>query len=336
MKKARFLSVFMISAMLLGGCGQAGPQTQEPSQTPETEAAESTETQAADTEPTEDAESTETEAASADSSEGVTLTVGTFNIDAKSQPDIAAQSKLMADHKVEILGIQEVDHNTIRNNYNMAEKFASDPYTDYFYTNAIGFQGGEYGIATISSFEIKESAAMELYSAEFKGKELAEELKEAYLNHNPDDQATVDALDAVSEKGPIEPRCFQRVLIEKEGKEIAFYNTHLSWEDKSLRAQQMETLVKALDEDACEYKIIVGDFNADQETAEFDIFTENYSIANGKDGQWLDTFNGADDTMKVFSVDNVIVSKNITIDSVNMIENTLSDHNPMVVELTLQ
>ena len=34
MKKARFLSVFMISAMLLGGCGQAGPQTQEPSQTP--------------------------------------------------------------------------------------------------------------------------------------------------------------------------------------------------------------------------------------------------------------------------------------------------------------
>ncbi len=39
--------------------------------------------------------------------------------------------------------------------------------------------------------------------------------------------------------------------------------------------------------------------------------------------------------MKVFSVDNVIVSKNITVDSVKMIENTLSDHNPMVVELTL-
>lgn len=83
----------------------------------------------------------------------------------------------MADNNVEILGIQEVDNNTIRNNYNMAETFASDPYTDYFYTNAIGFQGGEYGIATISKFEIKESESTELFSAEFKGKELADELK---------------------------------------------------------------------------------------------------------------------------------------------------------------
>ncbi len=39
--------------------------------------------------------------------------------------------------------------------------------------------------------------------------------------------------------------------------------------------------------------------------------------------------------MQVFSVDNVIVSQNITINHVSMIENTLSDHNPMVVELSL-
>ncbi len=322
MKKMKFLSVFMISAMLLGGCAQSDPQTKEPAKTSEvTETPEASEN-----------ESMEKPDVTGD---GVTLTVGTFNIDAKSQPDVSAQSKLMADNNVEILGIQEVDNNTIRNNYNMAETFASDPYTDYFYTNAIGFQGGEYGIATISKFEIKESESTELFSAEFKGKELADELKEAYMNNNPDDQATVDALDAVSEKGPIEPRCFQRVLIEKEGKEIAFYNTHLSWEDQSLRKQQMKALIKALDEDSCAYKIIVGDFNADQATEEFDIFTENYSISNGKDGEWLDTFNGEDDSMQVFSVDNVIVSQNITINHVSMIENTLSDHNPMVVELSL-
>lgn len=324
MKKMKFLSVFMISAMLLGGCAQSEPQTTEPEKAPES-------TEAANSE-TVESESTETPDVTGD---GVTLTVGTFNIDAKSQPDVAAQSKLMADNNVEILGIQEVDNNTIRNNYNMAESFASEPFTDYFYTNAIGFQGGEYGIATISRFELKETGSTELFSAEFKGKELADELKEAYLNNNPEDQATVDALDAVSEKGPIEPRCFQRVLIEKEGKQIAFYNTHLSWEDQTLRAQQMETLVKALDEDSCEYKIIVGDFNADQATEEFDIFTENYSISNGKDGEWLDTYTGEDDSMKVYSVDNVIVSKNITINSVQMIDNSLSDHNPMVVELSL-
>lgn len=313
-EKMKFLSVFMISAVLLGGCSQTTSQSQEEAKAPET---------------TEVSESSETTA------DGVTLTVGTFNIDAKSQPDVEAQSKLMADNNVEILGIQEVDNNTIRNNYNMAEKFASDPYTDYFYTNAIGFQGGEYGIATISKFEIKDSSSTELVGTDFKGEELAEELKEAYMNNNPDDQATIDALDAVSEKGPIEPRCFQRSLIEKDGKEIAFYNTHLSWEDMSLRAQQMEELLAALDGDSCEYKIIVGDFNADQATEEFDVFTENYSISNGKDGEWLDTYTGEDDSMKVYSVDNVIVSKNITINSVKMIDNDLSDHNPMVVELSL-
>ncbi len=102
-----------------------------------------------------------------------------------------------------------------------------------------------------------------------------------------------------------------------------------------LRAQQMDELIAALGGDSCEYKIIVGDFNADQATEEFDAFTENYSISNGKDGEWLDTYTEEDDSMQVKSVDNVIVSKNITIESVKMVDNDLSDHNPMVVELTL-
>jgi len=298
MKKTKFLVVAMATALLLGACNS-------------------------------------TSSNNGTKTSGNTLTVGTFNIDAKSQPDVAAQSKLMADNGVEILGIQEVDNNTKRNGYNMAEKFASDPFTAYYYTNCIGFQGGEYGIATISKHELKDTSETKLFSDEFKGKELAEELKEAYFKNDPNDQASEDALNAVSEKGPIEPRCFQRVVFEKDGKEIAFYNTHLSWEDMSLRQKQMETLLKALDEDTCEYKILVGDFNADQRTKEFDMFKENYNLSNGKDGNWLDTYTGDDDSMNVNSVDNVIVSKNITIESVKMIANDLSDHNPMVVELSL-
>ena len=53
-----------------------------------------------------------------------------------------------------------------------------------------------------------------------------------------------------------------------------------------LRAQQMQTLKEALDNDSCEYKIIVGDFNADQSTKEFDLFKDEYSISNGKDGKY--------------------------------------------------
>lgn len=49
------------------------------------------------------------------------LTVATFNIDAKSSPNVKKQSKLMAKNGVEIVGVQEVDNNTIRNDYNMAK-----------------------------------------------------------------------------------------------------------------------------------------------------------------------------------------------------------------------
>lgn len=264
-----------------------------------------------------------------------TLVVGTFNIDAKSQPDVEAQRDLMAENGVEIMGLQEVDNQTIRNPYDVVEKFAKDPYVDEYYTNCIGFQGGEYGIAIISQYELQDESETKLFSDLFKGEELANELKEAYANNDPDDPASEEALNAVSEKGPVEPRYYQRVVFEKNRKKIAFYNTHLSYEDMELRAQQMQTLKEALDNDSCEYKIIVGDFNATQSTKEFDLFKDEYSISNGKDGKWLDTFNGTDDTMNVNSVDNVIVSKNITINKVQMLDSKLSDHNPMVVELTL-
>lgn len=40
--------------------------------------------------------------------------------------------------------------------------------------------------------------------------------------------------------------------------------------------------------------------------------------------------------MKVDSIDNVIVSKNIEIKDVHMLQNTLSDHNPLIVTLILK
>lgn len=277
-----------------------------------------------------------TDSKTSDKAEGTNVTVATFNIDAKSQPDVVAQSKLMSDNNVDIVGLQEVDNKTKRNNYDVVEKFLNDTFKDGYFTNCIGFQGGGYGIATISMHELKDTTETRLYSDLFKGKELAEELKVAYMNHDPEKPETDVALNAVSEKGPVEPRCFQRVVFEKDGKEIAFYNTHLSYEDQGLRKKQMETLKEAMDKDTCDYVIAVGDFNADQSTKEFDMFKKDYNLSNGKDGIWLDTYNGEDDTMKVNSVDNVIVTKNITIEKVEMLNSGLSDHNPLVVNLSIK
>lgn len=327
MKRSKLLLTVLAAALCLTACSGNADKTPENTSATDNPQIEDTSDVSQDVE-------TEEAPEDIDASEN-TLVVGTFNIDAKSSPDVAAQSKLMSDNNVEILGIQEVDNHTIRNPLSMIDGFTIDPYTDSYYTNAIAFQGGEYGIGIVSQYELLETSDIKLFSDGFKGEELALELAEAYKNYDPEDQASCDVLDAVSEKGPIEPRCLQRVVFEKNGKKIAFYNTHLSWEDMSLRAQQMETIKEALDNEECEYIIVVGDFNADQNTKEFDIFKENYNLSNGKDGIWLDTYTGVDDTMNVNSVDNIIVSKNIEIKSVKMVANSLSDHNPLVAELVL-
>lgn len=218
---------------------------------------------------------------------------------------------------------------------------ADSPYKDVHFTNCIGFQGGEYGIATVSEFPIEDTEDIKLYSDEFAGSDVAKELAHAYEINDPDDPATDAIMDAVSEKDPVEPRYIQRSLIDVNGKKVAFYNTHLSYEDMDLRQKQLDTLKETLDKDDAEYIIAVGDFNADQTTKEFTRFKEGYQLSNGKDGIWMDTYNGTDDQlgindqMKVDSIDNVIVSKNIEIKDVHMLLNELSDHNPLIVTLEL-
>lgn len=273
--------------------------------------------------------------ASENNSEVVTLTVATNNIDAKAQPDVEAESKLLDDNGVEIAGLQEVDNLTIRNNYDVADKFKGSIFKDAFFSNAIAYEGGEYGIATVSKYEFKSKDTVKLYSDLFAGEDVAKELEEAYRNYVPGDEEAEEKMSAVSAKNPVEPRVYQRTVIEKEGKEIAFYNTHLSWENMELRKQQMEALKKAMDEDSCDYVVAVGDFNADQSTKEFSLFADGYVYANGLDGKWLDTYTGEDDSMNVNSIDNIIVSKNITVQDVKTVSSELSDHNPLVATLLL-
>ena len=107
---------------------------------------------------------------------GNTLVVASNNIDAKSQPDVDAQRKLLEENGVEIFGLQEVDNMTRRNHYDVVSKFKVDPYKDAFFSNAIAFSGGEYGIATVSKYEFKSKDATKLYSDLFAGKEIAQEL----------------------------------------------------------------------------------------------------------------------------------------------------------------
>lgn len=231
---------------------------------------------------------------------GTTLTVATFNIDAKAHPDLKAQRALLVAHHVEIAGLQEVDRKTERNPLDMPSKFQVKPYKDVYFSKAIDFEGGEYGICLVSQYKFLEKSA-----------------------------AMLDSADAE------EQRIYERVVVEKEGKKIAVYNTHLSWETEKIRNKQLNDLMAIVDKDPVKYKIIVGDLNVDQHHKELNMFKTDYRLSNGKDGAWYDTYNGEDPAMKVMSVDNIITSKNIEIQQVKMIETDLSDHNLLVSTLKL-
>lgn len=226
------------------------------------------------------------------------LRVGTFNIAANKIPNVEAQRNLTDMYNLEIVGLQEVDVNTSRNKYDMLEKFKQNNYISSYFSKAINYGGGEYGVGTVSRYPISDGSF-------------------TYVNTT----------------GAKEARLFQRSLITKKGRKIAFYNLHFSWEKPEIREKQFKQLQEAIANDPVEYKIIVGDFNADQYHSEFYSFLETMDMVNGYDGIYYDTYNIEDATMKVNSIDNIIVSRNLAIKHIEMVPTTLSDHNLLFAEL---
>lgn len=219
--------------------------------------------------------------------------LATFNIAANKKPDITKLNELLKTNNVDIVGLQEVDINTSRNPYNMLEKFVEQG--DYAYSSfqkAIETGGGDYGVALLSNLEL--------------------------INANGG---------ALSSEGIKEARAWQKGEIEVNGKVIAVYNTHLTYESVEARAKQLLELKATMDQDPAEYKVAFGDFNVDQNHNEIYPFLEDYNIANGKGGKWYDTFNGTDASMKTSAVDNIITSRNLEISNITMVETDLSDHN---------
>ena len=228
-----------------------------------------------------------------------TLRVATFNIASGKQPDTDAMRALLLGENVELAGVQEVDLNVSRSgNRDVLADLAGDAYPHHYFSEAIPLESGSYGNGTISLYEFSETGEKDLTKDE-----------------------TCD-----------EQRVYQRVVIEKNGHEVAFYNTHLNFENTNIREIQMAELKAAIEADPVPYKVLVGDFNADQYHEEFYTFLEDLDMVNGYGGTWYDTFNGVDETMKTDAIDNIVFTRNLKIESAYMVETELSDHNLLVAE----
>ncbi|WP_302557800.1 polysaccharide lyase family 8 super-sandwich domain-containing protein [Holdemania filiformis] len=237
----------------------------------------------------------------------VTLRVGTWNIAANKHPDLAAMSNVIAENNIEVLAVQEVDMFNNRNNTDMMAGLTSAKLAHTDFAKFRDYEGGEFGIGFVSQYPILKSSASPLETYELEATKVA-----------------------------------QRIVVEKDGKQIALYNVHLSAQTpkqmtaRELRQVQMAQLAEQIANDPVEYKVIMGDFNTDQDTYEFSRLLDYFNMANGRDDQWLRTYWPDDDpAMKVFAVDNILATKNIEIDNIKVVNNKLSDHYMLTADLTL-
>ncbi len=239
-----------------------------------------------------------TDGSDQESQEPMTMRVATWNVDSKAHPDIKKMSEIIKENGVEIMGFQEIDVNNTRNDYDMVQDFVNDDYPYVHFAKGRDFANGGFGVGVTSQYELKEVSSIPIESTGSKATKVLE-----------------------------------RTVFEKDGREIAFYVTHTSWENTDLRRRQFAEIIERVKMDPTEYKIMVADWNADQSLYEYTMFEDGFHIANGKDGKWLDTFNGTDDSMKVLTVDNIITTKNIRITDVGTVHSDMADHDMLWADL---
>ncbi len=230
------------------------------------------------------------------------IRIATYNIASGryTERGLEPMNALLADQNIDVAGLQELDRFNRRNNYDMLGEFLKFGYfSQCRYQKTIDFMGGEYGIGVLSRLPVLESSGGPLPNNRQEG------------------------------------RAYVRILVEKDGRKIAVYNTHLAYESRALRTQQMEYVLQVMDADPTPYKILTGDFNVELSREEVYPMLKRYNLANGWENVWFDTFNRPGPDMKISSIDNIVFSTNIRLKKADMICSSLSDHNPFWAELEL-
>lgn len=221
------------------------------------------------------------------------LTVGTWNIK-RGNDNIEMQGWLIAAQKPDILGVQEVYLNTKEGTNNLLSVRTKNAQYMSFAETVKYPSGGQYGIGQLSKFK-PENEQVTLLSSEDK-----------------------------------EQRCLQKVEYVIDGKRVSVYNTHFSYESASIRKKQFSEVLKIMNADQNEFKILTGDFNAAE--SEFSGFIKNYRVINTSATKF---YNYSNKRIGMSQIDNIIVSKNITVLNARAIPTEYSDHYPLFAFLSL-
>ena len=212
------------------------------------------------------------------------LRIASYNI--RHGMDVRFDTTLLADDitalSLDLVGLQEVDRGTRRTGgLDTLRRLTEEtdlPYSAY--APAMDFDGGEYGTALLSRYPIRSFTVTPLPS------------------------------------GQTEPRAVGHAVLDVDGTEIHFFNTHLAHEAPEIRALQFSALAKLLPSDALWF--ITGDFNTDD-------FTEFAPIPAAlmlnRADHYLPTF-----PEKRIAIDNILFSQGFTVTDSGMVDTHHSDH----------
>lgn len=174
----------------------------------------------------------------------------------------------------DIIGLQELDSFTNRSKNEDQIKLLAEAsgYKYYYFTKTISYDGGEYGHGIMSKYPIKSYEVIPF-----------------------DNQDS-------------ETRCYSRSVIEVNGKELVFYNTHLEFMG-DYQTKQMSELVQQTKND--KYFVITGDMNCEPQKLQSAIDSDRMIMLNGGE-----TYNHPVNTCpegeySYEPIDNIIVSRNL-------------------------
>ena len=189
---------------------------------------------------------------------------------------------------LDIVGLQEVDIGTSRakklDTLKLLAEAAGYPY--YAFTKAINTGGGEYGTAILSRYPIVYHESILLNTA-----------------------------------SGYEQRAYGHAVIEVNGVNLHFFNSHLSYEKTEIREPQMKQLAEATA--VCRGFILTADFNT-ANLAEFKVFGDAVITNEGKYATYPSSSS---------AIDNIILESGWRIVDSGMLATGKSDHNMLWAEI---
>ncbi len=239
---------------------------------------------------------------------GGDLIVMTYNVHHCNPPsmgdkiDVEAIAKVILSKKPDLVALQEIDVNTIRSGkgINQARELARLTGMNYYFAKAIDHQGGDYGVAVLSRFSIKDSISL-------------------HLPIHPDKPEELRAVAAVTVSLP-------------SGQDIFFASTHLGLKEPN-RLLQAEKIVEHFGGISLPV-ILAGDFNAVPDSKVIQYFDKSFTRSCMTDCAPTIPVEKPDKT-----IDFIMFNKKGKFDikrTVVIDEKYASDHLPVVVKLRVK